>query len=452
MAGFVLRNWFGFANKASRHARLRAPVALQVECLEDRWAPAILNVGPGEPFKTIQAAIDAAKPGDQVHVKSGTYQEQLTIDKSITLQGQDHSTIILAPTNLSAPGAANPGAIVRATGALTRVDIEHFTIEGAAGGTANLLYGVRVDGNAFAEIEHNTITNIVDSSDSTLGVAIDVGNSASSPDGAGPQVGSAEIEDNTISNYQRAGVIVNHTGSTAEIENNTITASATFHADSQSGVEVSDGAVAEIENNIIKGNTNGSNGAGIVLFSPGVQQLRNCHGDRNNFFITEVENNKISGNDYGIFGSQVTNSLSDQPVSTEVAHNQISGNTFVGIEFDNSSNVSIDNNSISGNGSLNIADGGIYLFQSTNNTLSHNKSTNNQGSGIYIDAGSTRNVLKHNSFKGNVVSTVAQSADVVDLSTGSGTAGTANTWVHNHGQSYITNSGQTVFETKPDCH
>ena len=47
------------------------------------------------PCCTIQAAIDAASPGDTINVAAGIYEEQLIIDKSIILQGEDRETTII---------------------------------------------------------------------------------------------------------------------------------------------------------------------------------------------------------------------------------------------------------------------------------------------------------------------------------------------------------------------
>ena len=49
----------------------------------------------GNPYCTIQAAINAASPGDTITVSAGTYGEQLIVDESITLQGEDRGTTII---------------------------------------------------------------------------------------------------------------------------------------------------------------------------------------------------------------------------------------------------------------------------------------------------------------------------------------------------------------------
>jgi parallel beta-helix repeat protein len=406
--------------------------------------------------------------------------EQVVINKSITLTGTDHSTYIKPPANLAAPTVNNPDAIVEITGSCTSAQISHFTIT-ADGPTQNLLYGVRVDGNATAYISNNTISNIVDASDPSLGVAIDIGNT-SSADGTGDQVGTATVKNNSISGYQRAGVVVNNNGSSAEVENNSITASAVYVSDSQTGVEVSDLAVAHIKNNTITGNTNAFDGSGILIFNPGAIVMSGhhigdddnggcgwtgddgqgfgcdfndddsfgCHGGNDSshsFFITTIENNHISGNDYGIFGAQIVLTVNGQDASLLVSNNKVFGNTYVGAEFDNSSFITINNNRFTGNGQDNNADGGIYLFQSTYNVVSNNSCTNNNGSGLYLDAGSSCNLLENNVLSGNVYDLSAGNADAVDLSSGNGTAGTANTWINNSGQTFISNGN--VLKHRP---
>jgi pectin methylesterase-like acyl-CoA thioesterase len=65
-------------------------------------------VRPGPPslvvpndFPTIQSAVDAAKPGATVTVLAGTYTEQVTITKKLSLVGAGmDATVIRAPATL----------------------------------------------------------------------------------------------------------------------------------------------------------------------------------------------------------------------------------------------------------------------------------------------------------------------------------------------------------------
>jgi len=50
----------------------------------------MITVGPGMRFSSIQAAIDAAGPGSVVAVYSGTYRENVAVDKPLTLLGVDN--------------------------------------------------------------------------------------------------------------------------------------------------------------------------------------------------------------------------------------------------------------------------------------------------------------------------------------------------------------------------
>ena len=46
-------------------------------------------------YPTIQAAVDAASSGDTIQVAAGIYYEHVTVDKSLTLLGEDSTTTII---------------------------------------------------------------------------------------------------------------------------------------------------------------------------------------------------------------------------------------------------------------------------------------------------------------------------------------------------------------------
>jgi pectin methylesterase-like acyl-CoA thioesterase len=59
------------------------PFLGRLEALESRIVPALLLVGPGQAFSTIQAAITAANPGDTVEIEPGTYDGSVAVVKPV---------------------------------------------------------------------------------------------------------------------------------------------------------------------------------------------------------------------------------------------------------------------------------------------------------------------------------------------------------------------------------
>jgi len=54
-----------------------------------------LHVGSGQAYSTIQDAIDAANESDTIYVYSGTYNENIVIEKSLNLTGEDRDSTII---------------------------------------------------------------------------------------------------------------------------------------------------------------------------------------------------------------------------------------------------------------------------------------------------------------------------------------------------------------------
>src|SRR2546427_6238014 len=85
----------------------------------------------GVTFATISAAVLAANPagGDIILVCDGLYTEQVTINKSLTLQGAAGQT----PTVQAPATMADPKAIIRVTGTMVNVTIDGLVISGPGG-------------------------------------------------------------------------------------------------------------------------------------------------------------------------------------------------------------------------------------------------------------------------------------------------------------------------------
>jgi len=90
-------------------------------------------------YASIQDAIDAAPSGSVVYIPLGTYYENLTINKPLTLKG-DGRYSILTPTN------GSPGIDITITA--DHVTLRDFCIMGQASGYSASGYGIKIDSSA----------------------------------------------------------------------------------------------------------------------------------------------------------------------------------------------------------------------------------------------------------------------------------------------------------------
>jgi parallel beta-helix repeat protein len=376
---------------------------LRLESLETRITPATLFVDddgqqfPNAPYSTIQAAVDDADPGDRIFVATGLYEEQVVVgdgkdDIQIKAAGNAH---IVAPDTFGDPS----NAIVHIDGA-EDVDLIGFTIRGTDD-TVGPNYGVLVDGGGSADILRNRIFGVRDNplTGRQEGVAIQFGQFNPNEAGNGSAVG------NRIDDYQKGGIVVIGDGSSALVAHNRVRGAGPTDVIAQNGIQVSDGATGRVEFNFVSGNAFTGpefEGVGILVFDSSNVRIRGNH---------------TYGNDEGIllFGDSetVTN------VTVELNHSY--GNTFNGIGVFNVQDSIVRLNHVSRN-----AFDGINLEQSSDVQVTHNVALFNGRDGIALEADATGNMIRGNVMLHN------DRFDASDASTGTGTAGTANTWTRNH--------------------
>lgn len=108
----------------------------------------IRYVGPGQPYATIQAAINASTAGDTVKVLPGVYNEALTINQNIVIQGSGYETTVITsstnPTITMSNGkvmwfaiSSSGGDGIRSTGGT----ITNCVVSGCTGNGVNFLSG-----------------------------------------------------------------------------------------------------------------------------------------------------------------------------------------------------------------------------------------------------------------------------------------------------------------------
>jgi parallel beta-helix repeat protein len=124
-------------------------------------------------YTTIQAAIDAANPGDTIQVSAGTYKEDLTISKSVNLVGENSSSVIIETngssdiisvsadsvniSQISVLGNASVSTGIHVTA--NRFRISDSRIEGIANG-----FGIMLGAS-----DYSTITNLaIDDADTAI--------------------------------------------------------------------------------------------------------------------------------------------------------------------------------------------------------------------------------------------------------------------------------------------
>ena len=350
-----------------------------------------MNVCPGSPLPTVQAGVNAAAAGDTIQVCAGTFAEQVMVTKSVKLVGAGSAqTTIVLPRPVT---GTQDVVTVDGTGGGVDVEISGFTIKGLAptgecapAGTTYLLSGIYVRNGANANIHDNVITGMRgDPLDGCQkGSGIRVGRAAT------PTSGTATITNNTISDYQKTGIIVDNAGSAATITGNTITGVGPTNVVAQNGMQISRGAVATVSGNRVSGNAytgSGFTSTGLLLFG--------------SLGKVAVSGNTFSANDVGISVAQV---LPPPSEATAVRTNTISGGKF-----------------------------GISVTGPTTAVLiEENKITGASDTGIDVGVDAAGNLLRGNEASGADPNTAGE-FDCHDRSVGARSSGTDNIWIDNTG-------------------
>jgi hypothetical protein len=143
---------------------------LHLLILEERLVPSTLQVGPGA-FSTIQAAVNAASPGDTVLVAHGTYREDVVIDKPLNLIGQPETVATSPPQNpfLVGPGgAAGTERVLTILNTSGSVLVQNFAIGDSHGSQLNQI-GVWI-GGVNDTLDHSVVRKVRDPSAVPAGV------------------------------------------------------------------------------------------------------------------------------------------------------------------------------------------------------------------------------------------------------------------------------------------
>ena len=264
-------------------------------------------------FNSIQSAINAASPGATITIAAGTYDENVVVTKSVTLQGSGTSTVIVPAVSnpVCSPGSLCEGAASN----IILVQADNVTIAKMKleGDNPSLTSGVTVGGKDI-DARNGIITNHSLGTFNGLTVSkvtvADVylrGIYASSG-------GTFNFTHDTVENVQaeEASIaIFSFEGSGVVSHNKVSGANDAISANWSKGVQFLDNKVTNSGSGIHTDNNGGSGGTADLIQG---NKISACHVNGYGIFVfapyvsATVSSNKITGCAVGLaaFGSQVS--------------------------------------------------------------------------------------------------------------------------------------------------
>jgi hypothetical protein len=283
-------------------------------------------------YSTVQSAVTAAQnsetgphsPVPTIEVCPGTYQEQVTITKSLNITHAPFpgglaeillpASPALSTTNCQVKDTSgeDPQSVVEICAAAAggtntsgvQVSLNGVTVKGDWPGNVcnDSLYGILVEGGATLNLTASTVQNI--GADPTTsaggcqgGVGVDAGNSYTN------QIGHAYLSGDKILTYQKNGIVIDGAGSLGKIVNTVVTGAGPTPYIAQNGIQISTGATGSVTHSSISGNnytgTGEASSTGILVYGGG----SSCSGgDPQSGLVQHASftDNTLDNNDVGI--------------------------------------------------------------------------------------------------------------------------------------------------------
>jgi hypothetical protein len=221
-------------------------------------------------FSTVGSGVSAVAGAGTVHVLPGTYREQVYINKNLALLGAGAaSTTIVPPVSLMSQPflpSRQERPIIGVDSLGTGVVIDGMTVDGEGAGTVQqYMTGVQYF-KASGVISNCTVKRIRATPFNGAQMYIPI---LVNHDYPRTFAHTVEIHHDSVYDFGKTGIVVNHPGSSGNVHNNVVTGQGATPLNAQNGIQVGFGATAAITGNVISGvsYTGTSAAASAMLFA-----------------------------------------------------------------------------------------------------------------------------------------------------------------------------------------
>ncbi len=336
-----IRAWRKWARAAGRDRR-RASAVPRLEALEDRLAPAVVvtRTSDNAMFASIQAAINDAGTvaGVTLRVSAGTDSEQVTVNKSVILQGAQHGVDARSASRTGLPAtetvldASGNGGTTPFSVTANNVTIDGFTVQNETSGNTfgfAILEGAGTSGTQVLDnIIQNNIAGLSLSNNPAGNPGLVQHNVFKNNNQPGPVSGTAVYTDQ----FQAGGGLANVTIDANAFLNNTnggVLIGTTDATKPATNVAISNNTFDTDGNGALLFNTTSSSVTGNTFTGSTATQLV-IGGGVNGLQVTQnfIQNGATRGVRVGDFGGGGTNQ------NVTLFDNAIEGNATAGLEID----------------------------------------------------------------------------------------------------------------------
>lgn len=211
---------------------------------------------PGTRFTSIQAAVDASSAGSVIQVCPGIYNEQVRINKRLTIVGveyQNENQAVVKPN----PATANTTSLLPSHTAIAaiilvengaRVNLENLVVDGATNRLSSCtpnLVGIfyRNSSGTVDSVAVRNIKSTTNSCENSTGIFAQSGNGGHS---------EVSVVNSSVHDYEKTGIMGNEPGTVMTIAGNAVTGLGSTASIVQNGIQIGYGARGQVfENSVI---------------------------------------------------------------------------------------------------------------------------------------------------------------------------------------------------------